>query len=345
MKKKVSVVMCVYNEPSIYVKESLESLLNQSYGNIEIIIINDNPKDIILNDLILGYKDQRIRYYRNDLNLGITKSLNKGIRLCKGDYLAKMDADDICHIDRFKIQLNFLDANKTVFMVGSYANYIDSNGNKIGEIKHRLDFDQIKIDTLFESVFIHPTVLYRIEVFKDHKLFYNEEFFYASDYEMWTRLVHKFECVNIPEFLLNYRKSDNQISTGKVFEQTDFFMKALINQLENLGINLSIDQQDLIRLVTRNLNKVPYNSSNVKEFSFLLENMFKELVIKDLYNTELLKVSFLKKQVNLLRYYKGKSLIFYKELYRLKLALDTSFKSSIKILFYILKLKMILKLK
>lgn len=345
MKKMISVVMCVYNELPNYVSGSLESLLNQSYNNIEIIIINDNPSDVLLHDLILSYEDSRIRYYRNNINLGITKSLNKGIKLCEGEFLAKMDADDICHLDRFKIQLEYLSANELVYMVGSYAEYINNKGVKIGEIKHRLNFDQIKIDTLFESVFIHPTVLYRMAVFSEHKMFYNEDFLYASDYEMWTRFIHKFKCANISEFLLKYRKSDNQISTGKVVEQTDFFMKALIKQFKFLEVNLSEREQELIRLVTRNLEKKSYHFSVIKDFSKLLKKIHENLEMNNSYNIKLLKISFLKKQFDLLRFYKGSKKQFYLEFLNLYKTLNVDIFSSIILLAYVFKFNLILKLK
>ena len=112
----ISVIMSVYNEPLDWVQESIDSILQQTFGNFEFIIINDNPNNKELFDFLITnkIKDNRIIIINNDENIGLTKSLNKGLERAKGEYIARMDADDISLPERLEKQINFLNTNHII---------------------------------------------------------------------------------------------------------------------------------------------------------------------------------------------------------------------------------------
>lgn len=198
---KISVIMSVYNCEK-YLKQSVDSILNQSYKDFEFIIINDGSTDRS-REILESYKDDRIRLFNNK-NKGLTKSLNEAIRYSNGKYIARMDADDISLPERFKKEINFLDSNRDIVMCGTWADFIDENGKLLREFKRPVTDKEIKREIIFHNPFIHPSVMMRKTVFNEIG-FYDESFRYAQDYELWTRIVTKFKTANIPEKLLEYR--------------------------------------------------------------------------------------------------------------------------------------------
>ena len=135
--KKVSIIMSVYNEIETEVELSINSILNQTYLNLEIIIVIDNPNNEALIKKIKKYseKDNRIKCIYNDKNIGLANSLNKGLKISTGDYIARMDADDISYPLRIEKQVEYLEKNKDIFLLGCQAEKIDDKNIKIGNIK------------------------------------------------------------------------------------------------------------------------------------------------------------------------------------------------------------------
>lgn len=130
MKKKdacrsVSVVMSIYNEQESWLKMSIDSILHQTYSNFEFIIVNDNPQRTLNRNLIEHYQklDERIVYIENHVNIGLTKSLNLAIAVAKGDYIARMDADDYSFPTRLEKQITFLSKNCDIIAVGTWVNF------------------------------------------------------------------------------------------------------------------------------------------------------------------------------------------------------------------------------
>ena len=129
----ISVLMSTYNETHKELEESITSILHQTYSNLEFIIINDNPNNRELEERLKLYMDSRIKIFSNDKNLGLVNSLNKGINLCSGQYIARMDADDISRLSRIQDELMYLQSN-SLDMVGSYIETIDENSETIKKI-------------------------------------------------------------------------------------------------------------------------------------------------------------------------------------------------------------------
>ncbi len=222
-KPAISVVMSTYNEPLKWITESIDSILNQTFLDFEFIILNDNPKRKELEGFLEKYKkkDKRIKIITNPKNIGLTKSLNKGLRIAKGEYIARMDADDISLPQRFQIQYNYLEKHKDIFLCSTCAFNINEKGERIS--RHYIyPFPKIITWRLKKkNCLYHPTIMFRNE--KNN--FYNENLMYSQDYGFYLSLIKKGKkLIGIPRFLLKYRVSNLSI-TGDKKEEQNYFAK------------------------------------------------------------------------------------------------------------------------
>lgn len=209
----ISVILPAYNCEK-YIEESVTSILNQTYDNFELIIIDDGSTDKTFN-ILKSFKDSRVRLYKNKINRGIIYSLNKGIFKSKGQFVARADGDDICEKDRFKKQINFLNKNKKISILGTGLSMI----NDRGKIKKFFFYPKsdilIKWSMLFSCPISHPSVMIRKNILKKIKN-YNSDAKYAEDYDLWSKLIHKgrkFE--NLPIALIRLRKHNSNITYKK----------------------------------------------------------------------------------------------------------------------------------
>lgn len=225
--------MPVYNAEK-YVKQAIQSILDQSYTHFELHIINDGSTDGSV-DIIKSFTDERIHLVENGTNLGLITTLNKGFDLSRGKYIARMDADDMAMPNRLKKQVEFLDENPEVGLYGSaYADLINSELGK--KTVFLSDHDSLKSILFFNSCMAHPTVMLRTEVIKKNELYYNPEFKHAEDYEFWVRLVEKTKFSNSPKVLLQYRIHDKQISSTEKAAQQVVAAHVRLFMIEKLGI-------------------------------------------------------------------------------------------------------------
>lgn len=226
----ISVIMSVYNGEK-YLKEAIGSILNQTYTNFEFIIIDDCSSDSSIS-IIQSYNDPRIVLIQNKENLGLTKSLNEGLRQAKGEYIARMDADDCMMPNRLEKQLDFLHKNTSVIVVGSSAFIIDENGVQIGIKKTITDHSQLRFHMLFKNQILHPTTMFR----KDEIIklgAYNEQYRFAQDYDLWSRILEKEYLIsNIEEPLMKYRLHNFSVTQGKT--KDDSFQTAMSIVKRNL---------------------------------------------------------------------------------------------------------------
>lgn len=208
----VSVIIPCYNAEK-YVESAVRSIMSQTYKNLEIIVTDDCSTDgtfAILEKL--ADEDNRIKLFKNETNLKIVKTLNNMVLLANGKYIARMDADDISLPKRIEKQVEFLEGDPDIAFCGTNAVIIDENGRKIGKTSLPLSSEDNKFFLQFYSTFFHPTVMIRSEIYK-HNL-YDEDFLYAEDYELWTRLIfsENLKGVNLPERLFEYRIFNAQSS-------------------------------------------------------------------------------------------------------------------------------------
>jgi len=212
--KNISVLMSVYNEPLDWLKGSIESILNQTFTEFEFIIVNDNPAGEELRDILKKYKnqDERITIIENPENLGLTKSLNIGIKEAKTKYIARMDADDISLPERLKLQYQFLENNSDVFLVGTSVQIFDQNWQTKGRVIKTQDHNQIVSSLLGGKLaFYHPTIMFRNE-----NMFYRENFQTTQDYDLYLNVLSKGrKFANLKDVLYYYRVSNKSISMNK----------------------------------------------------------------------------------------------------------------------------------
>jgi len=236
--KLVSVILPVFNERLDYLEECITSILNQSYKIFELIVVDDSIDEKVIDYLksIIG-KESRIVYRHNEKRLGFVKSLNKGLSLAKGDYIARADSDDIQKVDRFKLQVAFLEANKDIGIVGSSLEKIGENGEKKGIRYYPSTPESVKKKMVVKNTIAHGSVMMRREVV--YMLGgYNEEFEKAEDYELWMRAIRKgIKIANIPEPLIKYRIS-NSIKRDAVNWQNNLKVKLKFFGFDYLGYRI-----------------------------------------------------------------------------------------------------------
>jgi glycosyltransferase involved in cell wall biosynthesis len=222
-KPMISVIMSVYNCEK-YLSICIESILNQTFVDFEFIIVDDCSTDNSLS-IIKKYSqfDPRIKVIKNKINLGFIKSLNKGLRIVLGKYIARIDGDDFSLPDRFLVQYNFLENNKEIFLVGTWAINIDKNGNKLSLHKPPTKPDKIKATLEKYNCMYHNTIMFR----STPKIFYREKMLFTEDNDFYLRcLTNNLKIANIPKFLVKYRRLPNSTSFSKKGLQSLFSLKA-----------------------------------------------------------------------------------------------------------------------
>lgn len=293
----VSVIMSVYNGEK-YLKEAIDSILKQSYKKFEFIIINDGSTDNSFN-ILKKYKeiDNRIVLVENSTNKGLIYSLNKGLSISKGDYIARMDADDISEKKRFEEQVNFLNENKEIAMCGTYIKMFKNNWKFLKKnFKTETDFEKIRIQLLFRNYIAHPTVMIRKNIIKKYDLKYDLEDKGMEDYSMWLYLI-QFEKIGIiPKYLLKYRFLGNSISskTLKDFENHKMKLKNIYRKNLNSKLKLTEKELEIHTEISLTNNIIKYNYSIDEKIQYLnkLSKKFEKFVeaknILELYKNEVI---------------------------------------------------------
>ena len=216
----ISVIMSVYNADS-YVKETINSVLSQSFQDFEVLIINDGSTDQTEN-IILEYNDKRIVYLFK-VNEGLSKALNFGLKLAKGKYIARIDADDICKTDRLLKQYNFLENNPTYLLCGSTTDVIDEKGNFIYTYNNLpLNSYDIKHEMEYKNCIIHSTAFFLRETAIKLGGYYEPIKQYFEDYMLFYKFSQIGDVYNFSEPLIEYRLTPGSITTrvkNKKYEQ------------------------------------------------------------------------------------------------------------------------------
>jgi len=238
---KVTVLMPVYNGAS-YLSEAMRSILSQSFADFEFLVIDDGSTDDSAS-IVQGFQDPRIRLVHNGSNLGLVASLNKGMALAAGQYLARMDADDISRPTRLAQQVRFMDEHPGVGVCGSWVRFIPKENDYIWKLPG--SSQEIRC-WLFSGVGVaHPSVMMRRELFVRHGLQYDPSFTHIEDYELWGRAIRFMDFANIQEVLLDYRISPEQVCTRHEALQLATVVSLRAERLRELGIDPSRDEQRL----------------------------------------------------------------------------------------------------
>ena len=224
--------MPVYNGEK-YLKEAIDSILGQTFTDFELLLINDGSIDES-DSIIQSYNDKRIKYIKNKKNLGLIKTLNKGIKLAKGEYIARMDADDISLPKRFAKQVDFLDNNPYYGVIGSWVELIGSEkgiGKPLSNF-YNLFYTFLKGGTMVP----HPTVMLRRDVLLSNNIYYNEDYTLVEDFKLWQDLKYVTKITNLPDVLLKYRVHNESVSSVNAAKQTENKLKVMKEEFEkNFG--------------------------------------------------------------------------------------------------------------
>jgi glycosyltransferase involved in cell wall biosynthesis len=240
----VTVLMPVYNA-SAHLREAIDSILNQTFTNFEFLIINDGSTDSS-EEIILSYNDPRIRYEKNEVNIRLIATLNKGLEIAKGKYIARMDADDISLPERLQVQFDFMEASPAVALCGSWC---EVTGSSSGMVKLVTDHNDIMMKMLYQSHLVHPTVMLRKSAIDSFTTKFDPQFLHAEDYEFFVRIGEKFKLACIPQVLLKYRVHEGSISIQNrdLQVQNSFIIKGALFQ--KLGATLTQDEMELYRSI------------------------------------------------------------------------------------------------
>jgi len=246
---KISVILPVYNGEK-YLTEAIDSILSQTYRDFELIIINDCSFDGT-SEILSSYTDARIRIVNNSSNLKLSRSLNKGIELSQGQFIARMDADDISLPERFEKQIAFLESHPDIGAVGCQVKKIDEDGKFIRNLLRETRPEVIKWGLFFGPPLAHPSVMMRATVIKSAGGYSNDTLA-AVDYECWTRLIKVTKFSNLPEFLFLYRVHPENMSSKHRLDQvrTVSSVQELV-QADYIGAEKAKKLVELIHLKTR----------------------------------------------------------------------------------------------
>lgn len=238
----VSVVMPVCNE-KLFFNESLSSVLHQTFGEIEVLIIDGSDDKELIPTLLP--KDDRIRYLYREKH-GIADALNFGLENSKGRYIARMDADDISLPNRFERQVGFLEEHEEADVVGTWYSVIREDGSIVQEMEPVTSHNQIVANLLFENPICHPSVMFRRRLIDDGIRYPKTT---AEDYALWTDIIGKYRFANIPEVLLNWRRSDNantNVMLDKVIDSDEDNTLSYVISLFGLSFDKYINNKHLL---------------------------------------------------------------------------------------------------
>jgi hypothetical protein len=226
---KTSIIMPVYNGGK-YLAQAVESILNQTFKEFEFLIINDGSTDGTAT--ILGnYPDPRIKVIDNGKNIGLTKSLNKGLEVSRGEYIARQDADDISDPYRIEKQVHLFEEDRSLGLVGSFFKIMDEHGRTLRTVTVPTEEEAIRQSILNSNPFCHGAAVFRREAI-ERLGGYREFFKYAQDYDLWLRISEKYRVRNMGEVLYGWRKSEDSISDKKRVEQSQYAMVAITQAMK-----------------------------------------------------------------------------------------------------------------
>lgn len=277
--------MCVYNTPILYLREAVDSVLGQTYRNIEFVIVDDASDDAE----VIGYLncleriDNRVKVIRNKGNLGLTQSLNIGLSYCGGKYIARMDSDDISLPQRIEKQFSYMERNPKVVLVGS--NVINF-GDGISDLNVSVEYDifddpeRYKICSLFQhSGPSHPTFMFRTSFLKDNRIGYRYDILKAQDYGIMADILKKKgEIRKIKEPLLKYRIHSGQITSGHELEQKAYQCRVSYDYIRFMFPDLTDGESAAISLLGfngsyKNLKKAINDYEDInKACEFIIKN-------------------------------------------------------------------------
>ena len=262
----ISVVMPVYNSEK-YIKEAIDSVLNQTYRDFEFIIINDCSTDDSKR-IILAYSDNRIRYYENEKNSGIAVTFNKGIELATGEFIARIDSDDICVLNRLEKQIEYLNAHRKIGACGGAMHLFDEKGD-ISIRRLPTNHMQAKVNMLFNMSIANPTSMMRTSIVEENNIRCNDAYLKAEDYDFWAYFSEVSDISNLPDVLVKYRIHNSQVTNIFSLEQIMAADKVRKRLIKRLVPNITESSFSLFKKVAMGERK--FSSCELKELQLLFK--------------------------------------------------------------------------
>ena len=267
MKPQISILLPVKNGASV-LAEAIDSLLRQTFPDWELLAIDDGSTDSTA-ELIAGYSDKRIRLIKNDRNIGVAASLNRAEAISAGEYIARMDADDIALPERLAQQYQFLESHPNVALCGTA---VETFGGFEEVYQLPRQHSDIRALLFLQPSLMHPTVMWRRKSFREKDLHYQENPPTAEDYELWVRATEKVQFANLPQILLRYRVDQSIKDSPYLAQQKKGDHAIKTDLLRRLG--LPVDEDSCRKHKTVSLSEYDKNEVSTRS----LMNWMREVV-------------------------------------------------------------------
>ena len=274
----ISVLMSVYNG-ELYLAEAIESILAQTFDSFEFLIINDGSTDSS-EKIINSYDDPRIRLENNEGNKGLVYSLNKGLNLARGKYIARMDCDDIAWPHRLEKQFTFMEANPNVGICGTWFEAFDKQTDWKRTVRFPVKDTAIRALMFTQSPFCHPSVMMRKELFEIYDLKYPSEYYRAEDYGLWIKLLNYTDGYNLPEVLLRYRRhetNETRLAEKQLSKRNATLQEIQKKQLDLLDIHVESDSASLYFDFVNRSTPCTFSFQEQEEIEFIIQTISSEL--------------------------------------------------------------------
>ena len=211
---RVAVLISTYNDER-FLATAIDSVLAQTYSDFEIVVVNDASTDGT-GRIAAGYRDRRVRVIENSENLGTGPSLNRGLAVIRSEYVAKLDADDVCFPQRLAKQVAFLDAHPDVAAVGAQAVGIDAKGRRVRRLESWYETTEwgIRWRRIFQNPLIHSATMFRRAIVWDVLGGYDDRYRFGEDFDLWDRLGRRYSIRNLPERLIGRRVYPGSLSAA-----------------------------------------------------------------------------------------------------------------------------------
>ncbi|MGF3141080.1 glycosyltransferase family 2 protein [Facklamia sp. P13064] len=297
--KEITVLLPAYNAED-YIKDCIDSVLSQTYHSFDFLIIDDGSSDKTV-EIIEKYNDSRMKLIKNERNLGIVETLNKGLNLIKTPYIVRIDSDDIMSKNKLEKQINFIKRNNHIAVLGTQAIHFNNDSKFIGFSRMPLSTKKIRTYLLFANPIYHPSVLINNYIFKENNFKYNKLYQGSEDQDLWIRIIEKYDIVNIPNYLLKYRINmsgitqtlnknrdiDKELSLLKsmykkhnisILDSDISHIYKFVNQNVDVLDEISMEKVSSILLMVR--EQLDDEKFDLKYFDSLVSRYFKTLIIK-----------------------------------------------------------------
>ncbi|MDR0682120.1 MAG: glycosyltransferase [Dysgonamonadaceae bacterium] len=274
----ISVILPVYNGEK-YLCEAIDSILTQTFRQLELIIINNASTDST-REIILQYQDPRITLVNNETNQGLIYSLNKGLSLCKGKYIARIDADDVALPNKLELQYKYMEAHPEIGICGNSMESFNNKTHYSQQVDFAVSDQKIRAFAFFQSPFNHPSVMLRKAVLDQHHLQYPKQYHNAEDYGLWIEILKYTQGHNIPAVLTRYRKhedSETAQDDKKIENKIEIVTQLHTQYLKQNGIFLEPEQMQVYTRFTDRSFPCELNNKKQIEVKKVLKNFLAQL--------------------------------------------------------------------